>query len=109
MILPLNQKNIIVLIGSMFLVAIGYTMVIPFLPLYLLGMGVPDSEISLWTGICFSICFLVAGVMGPIWGKMADTSGKKKMAIRAAVLLGLSYLNMNSWGLGHFRDLPMDL
>lgn len=92
MILPLNQKNIIVLIGSMFLVAIGYTMVIPFLPLYLLGMGVPDSEISLWTGICFSICFLVAGVMGPIWGKMADTSGKKKMAIRAAVLLGLSYL-----------------
>ncbi|HBK27128.1 MAG TPA: hypothetical protein DDY92_00915, partial [Dialister sp.] len=87
-----NQRNIVVLIASMFLVAIGYTMVIPFLPLYLLHLGVPDSEISLWTGIVFSICFLIAGVMGPIWGKMADTSGKKKMAIRAAILLGFSYL-----------------
>ncbi len=88
----MNQKNIIVLIGSMFLVSIGYTMVIPFLPLYLLQMGVPDSEISLWTGIVFSICFLIAGIMGPIWGKLADSSGKKKMAIRAAILLGFSYL-----------------
>lgn len=88
----MNQRNIVVLIASMFLVAIGYTMVIPFLPLYLLHLGVPNSEISLWTGIVFSICFLIAGIMGPIWGKMADTSGKKKMAIRAAILLGFSYL-----------------
>lgn len=86
------NKNIGVLVGSMFLVAIGYTMVIPFLPLYLLEMGVPDDKIALWTGLVFSICFLVAGMMGPIWGKMADTRGKKRMAIRAAVLLGFSYL-----------------
>ncbi len=76
----------------MFLVAIGYTMVIPFLPLYLLEIGVPPSRISLWSGLVFSICFFIAGVMGPIWGKMADTKGKKKMAVRAAVLLGFSYL-----------------
>lgn len=30
--------------------------------------------------------------MGPIWGKLADLGGKKKMAVRAAVLLGFSYL-----------------
>ncbi len=76
----------------MFLVAIGYTMVIPFLPLYLLEIGVPPSRIALWSGLVFSICFFIAGVMGPVWGKMADTKGKKKMAVRAAVLLGFSYL-----------------
>lgn len=89
--LSLN-KNIITLIASMFLVSSGYTMVIPFLPLYLEEMGVPEVEISLWTGLVFSSCFLVAAVMGPVWGKLADVGGKKKMAIRAAVLLGFSYL-----------------
>lgn len=87
-----NSKNIITLVASMFLVASGYTMVIPFLPLYLVELGVPLDKIAFWTGIVFSVCFLVAGVMGPLWGKMADTSGKKRMAVRAAVLLGLSYL-----------------
>lgn len=67
-------------------------MVIPFLPLYLVELGVPDDRIAFWTGIVFSACFLVAGIMGPLWGKLADTSGKKRMAVRAAVLLGLSYL-----------------
>ena len=90
-----------ILIASMFLVSIGYTMVIPFLPLYLLDIGVPEESIAIWTGIVFSSCFLVAGIMGPIWGKMADTRGKKQMAIRAAVLLGFSYLfcglSQNAW------------
>lgn len=53
----------------MFLVSIGYTMVIPFLPLYLLEIGVPEESIALWTGIVFSSCFLVAGIMGPVWGR----------------------------------------
>ena len=85
----------------MFLVSIGYTMVIPFLPLYLLDIGVSEESIAIWTGVVFSSCFLVAGIMGPIWGKMADTRGKKQMAIRAAVLLGFSYLfcglSQNAW------------
>lgn len=33
------NKNIITLVASMFLVASGYTMVIPFLPLYLGELG----------------------------------------------------------------------
>lgn len=88
----MNQRNIVVLIASMFLVSSGYTMVIPFLPLYLIDLGVPPEEIGIWSGLVFSICFLVAGIMSPFWGKLADSGGKKKMAIRASVLLGASYL-----------------
>ena len=87
-----RNKSIIILVASMFLVSSGYTMVIPFLPLYLGQLGVPSEELSLWTGFVFSICFFIAAVMGPLWGKLADTDGKKKMAVRAAVLLGFSYL-----------------
>ena len=88
----MNQRNIVVLIAGMFLVSSGYTMVIPFLPLYLIDLGVPPEEIGIWSGLVFSICFLVAGIMSPFWGKLADSGGKKKMAIRASVLLGASYL-----------------
>lgn len=88
----MNKRNIAVLIASMFLVSSGYTMVIPFLPLYLLDLGVPAEEIGLWSGLVFSICFFIAGIMSPFWGKLADSGGKKKMAIRASVLLGVSYL-----------------
>lgn len=90
----MDRKNVYVLVGGMFLVASAYTMLIPFLPLYLLEMGVPDSEITFWTGLVFSSCFFVAGVMAPLWGKLADTSGKKKMAVRASFLLGFSYFFM---------------
>ena len=86
------KRNVIVLIISMFLVSAGYTMVIPFLPLYLSELGVPEEQLTLWTGLVFSSCFFVAALMGPIWGKLADTSGTKKMAVRAGILLGFSYL-----------------
>lgn len=88
----MDYKNIPILIGSMFLVAVGYTMVIPFLPLYLLEIGVAESEVGFWSGLVFSVCFLVAGIMGPVWGKLADSGGKKKMAVRAGVLLSISYV-----------------
>ncbi len=88
----MKRQNIIVLVCSMFLVSSGYTMVIPFLPLYLLDLGVPPESIGLWSGLVFSVCFLVAGIMSPIWGKLADSGEKKKMAIRASVLLGFSYI-----------------
>lgn len=88
----MNRKNIVVLIAGMFLVSTGYTMVIPFLPLYLLQLGVNSESIGFWTGISFSICFFIAGVMGPVWGKLSDSMGKKKMAIRAAILICISYI-----------------
>lgn len=41
------KRNVIVLIISMFLVSAGYTMVIPFLPLYLSELGVPEEQLTL--------------------------------------------------------------
>lgn len=99
----MNKKNIYTLIISMFFIAAAYTMLIPFLPLYLIELGVTGKDVNFWTGMVFSVCFLVAGIMGPVWGKLADTKGKKKMVIRAAILIGLSYalagMVQNEWQL----------
>lgn len=77
---------------GMSLLAICYTMIIPFLPVYLLELGVEQEDLALWSGLTFSISFFVAAVMAPIWGRLADRHGKKLMAIRAGILIGVSYL-----------------
>ena len=67
-------------------------MIIPFLPIYLLELGVPKADVALWSGLVFGITFLIAGIMAPIWGKIADNKGKKRMALRAGFAIAVSYV-----------------
>ena len=70
----------------------SYTMIIPFLPMYLVAeLGVNYDEVNIWAGMAFSATFVVSAVMAPIWGKLADTKGKRLMAIRSSFLLSVSY------------------
>ena len=70
----------------------GYTMLIPFLPMYLLKeLGVAPEYVKIWNGAIFSITFLIGGILAPIWGKLADKHGKRLMGIRSAAGLALSY------------------
>ena len=69
----------------------SYTMIIPFLPVYLTKeLGVIPADIHLWSGIIFSASFIVSSVMAPIGGRMADNRGKRLMALRASFLLSIS-------------------
>lgn len=70
----------------------SYTMLIPFLPLYLTSeLGVADADVNLWAGTAFSVTFLISAVMAPIWGRIADRRGKRLMAMRASLLISISY------------------
>lgn len=88
-----NWKVILgILTANVVMMAAGYTMLIPFLPMYLMNeLGVGADEVKMWNGAIFSITFLIGGIMAPIWGKMADTKGKKMMAMRAGAGLAISY------------------
>ena len=54
-------------------------------------LGVDAASVNIWSGVVFSSTFLVSAVMAPIWGRMADRRGKRLMAIRASLLLSISY------------------
>ncbi len=88
-----NWKIILgILTANVVMMAAGYTMLIPFLPMYLMNeLGVSAEDVKMWNGAIFSITFLIGGIMAPIWGKMADTKGKKMMAMRAGAGLAISY------------------
>jgi MFS transporter, DHA1 family, multidrug resistance protein len=68
----------------------GMSLVMPFLPLYLEELGVPDQEAPLWAGWVGGANFLCAALFAPLWGTVADRYGRKPMALRALVGLAVS-------------------
>ena len=54
---------------------IGMSLVIPFLPLYLTQLHVPDSQLELWAGWIGGANFLLAAIFAPVWGTLADRFG----------------------------------
>jgi DHA1 family multidrug resistance protein-like MFS transporter len=97
------RRNLWTLAFAVMLSGSSYTMVIPFLPLYLLDIGVTPERVNMWSGLLFSITFLVAAVMAPYWGRCADKSGRRRMIMRAGFSLAVVYL------LGAFVRNPVDL
>jgi len=83
--------NLWVLCASVVLTSASYTMIVPFLPVYLLELGVSEQDVAMWSGSVFSISFFVGAIMAPIWGKFADKNGKRLMAIRAGLGLAIVY------------------
>ena len=65
--------TLVILSASSVLMSLSYTMLIPFLPMYLIQeLHVAKDDVNLWSGLIFSVSFLVSGIMAPIWGSMAD-------------------------------------
>ncbi len=73
---------------------VGFTVVLPLLPLYIRELGVQgEREVRIWAGIVFSAQAVTMAVFGPIWGALSDRYGRKVMVERAmfsgAVLITL--------------------
>lgn len=81
------------MILNLLLLSTSYTIVMPFIPIYLSSeLKTPASSLSLWSGACYAITFIIAAFISPLWGRFADKSGKKLMLIRVSFLLSLAYL-----------------
>lgn len=86
------KLTLAVLTVSAFMMSMSYTMMMPFLPMYLLlELHVPEADLNFWTSTTFSISFFIAAVCAPFWGAMADKHSKKMMALRASLSLAVCY------------------
>ncbi len=75
----------------------GFTIVMPFLPLYFEQLGVHDpSEIAIWSGLSLGITPAITAVMAPVWARVADRFGRKLMVARslASFVLIMSLLGV---------------
>ncbi|MFT4416663.1 MFS transporter [Fredinandcohnia humi] len=91
--MPTWQRNLWVLWIGVFFTAAGFSMVIPFLPIFLLEIGVHDHT-ELWSGLIYGAAFFAGAFATPLWGRVADKYGRKPMIIRAGVALFFVYTLM---------------
>ncbi len=70
----------------------SYTLMFPFLPVYLKNdLNCPPEDLTFWSSACFSVQFVFSALLSPFWGRIADRYGRKLMLIRASSMLALSY------------------
>lgn len=74
------------------LMSSSYTLLIPFLPVYLVReLGASPSDVNMWSGLIFAITFAISAFVSPLWGKLADRTGRKLMMLRSSFLLIICY------------------
>lgn len=88
------RRNLIAVGFAELVAVVGFTVVIPLLPLYVQELGVEgEQEVRIWAGVVLSAHALTMAVFGPIWGALGDRYGRKVMVERAmfggALLIGL--------------------
>jgi MFS transporter, DHA1 family, multidrug resistance protein len=92
--LPDWQVVLGVVFVAQLLTAIGFSMVFPFLPLYVEQLGSTTGlSVELMAGLVISVQGFTMMIASPLWGAVADRYGRKMMVIRAmvsgAIVLGL--------------------
>ena len=80
------RRNLVALTAASFIGFTGFTLVMPFLPLYIAQLGVRDvATIALWTGVCLGVTPAVTALLAPAWGHIADRYGRKLLVVRSLV------------------------
>lgn len=104
------QRNLLVVWIGCFLTGAAFSLVMPFLPLYVEQLGVTGHrELNLWSGLVFSITFLFSALAAPFWGGLADRYGRKVMLLRSALGMAIVMVLMgfaqNIWQFLFLRAL----
>ena len=80
------KRNQAAITAAAFVGFTGHTLVMPFLPLYIRELGVTDvGDIAIWTGVTLGVSPAIAGLTGPLWGRVGDRFGNKLLVQRSLV------------------------
>ena len=96
------RRNVLAVTAATFIGFTGFTLVMPFLPIFIRELGVSDvGEIALWTGAILGVTPGLTAVMAPFWGRLSDRFGRKIMVVRSLtaaslVMAGIAFVT-NPW------------
>ncbi len=78
------QKTLWIMFAAQVISAIGFSVIFPFLPLYVAELGTNTSlSLEFWAAMVFSAQALAMAIAAPIWGSLSDRFGHKLMVERA--------------------------
>ena len=71
------RRNQIAVTVAAFVGFTGFTIVMPFLPLYLEELGTHDpGAIAIWSGLCLGVTPAITAMMAPFWARIGDRYGR---------------------------------
>src|SRR5262245_9535242 len=80
------RRNVYAVTAACFLGFTGFTLVMPFLPLFIAQLGVTGvGSIAIWTGVSLGITPALTAVLAPAWGRLGDRYGRKIMVERSMI------------------------
>ena len=80
------RRNLYILFLVQLLSLAGFSMVIPFLPLYIKELKITTGgSIEFWSGMAFAAQAVTMMISAPFWGAIADRYGRKMMLVRASL------------------------
>src|SRR6185369_10426025 len=77
-------RNLFAVTAASFIGFMGFTLVMPFLPLYFHQLGVADvGRVAMWSGLSLGVTPALTALLAPFWGRLADRFGRKIMVERS--------------------------
>ncbi|XRG88518.1 MFS transporter [Neobacillus sp. SAB-20_R2A] len=87
------KRNLAIMWFANFFVAGSMTMVLPFISLYIESLGdFSEKYVQHWSGLTFGITFVSAFLFSPIWGRIGDRYGRRKILIISGMGMAFSIL-----------------
>lgn len=86
------KTNLFVLWTGVFFCSTAFTLVVPFLPIFLHEELNVTRHLEAWSGLIFAVTFLASALIAPYWGSLADKYGRRPMLLRSGLCLSLLYL-----------------
>jgi len=79
-------RNLFAVTAASFIGFMGFTLVMPFLPLFFHQLGVDDvGRVAMWSGLSLGVTPAMTALLSPFWGRLADRFGRKIMVERSLV------------------------
>src|SRR5918997_2798304 len=106
----MGRLSFAMLLISQLLATTAFMFVVPFMPLYVQQLGVPDAEnAAAWAGFINGASGATMALVAPLWGRLSDRLGRKLMLLRAtlaaAVVVGSMGFVSTPWQLLGLRLL----
>ena len=81
------QRNFKIAWTGTFFTGASFSIVMPFMALYIEELGVKGDMVEWYAGLSVAISALASALVSPIWGRLADRYGRKPMMIRASMVM----------------------
>ena len=70
-----------------FFTGASFSLVMPFMALYVEQLGAPQNKVEWYAGLAVSLSALTSALIAPVWGRLADRYGRTPMMVRASLVM----------------------